>query len=107
MLPNAGLVLPDLQHDLAAGVPTSDPASASSALSSGSTASTWGCSRTGIDQGAHRLQPVPVDGGGERFARDAALQLGDRALRTMKMLLDAAPADAEQPDLQAPASDPR
>jgi hypothetical protein len=39
----------------------------------------------GIDQAAQRLQPLPVDVGGERIARDAALQLGGGSARTMNI----------------------
>ena len=34
----------------------------------------------GIGQAAQRFQPLPGDVGGERFAGDAALQLGGRGL---------------------------
>jgi hypothetical protein len=56
-------------------------ASASRTCSNGNTAPDLGPQLAGIDQAAQLLQPRPVDVGGERFAGDAALELGGSTLQ--------------------------
>jgi predicted O-methyltransferase YrrM len=71
----ASPLLPDLQHDLAAGVLVGDPAQRLARLLQRQHRRDLGAQRAGLDQAAQCLQPLAVDVGGERFARDAALEL--------------------------------
>lgn len=73
-------LLTDLQHDLAPGVPARGPRQCLARLIQWQHRLDLRAQRAGINQAAQRLQPRPVDVGGERFARDPALQLGVRTL---------------------------
>src|ERR1019366_3681338 len=74
-------LLSDLHHDFASGVPARDPRQRLARLVQWQHCLDLRAQPSGIDQAAQRLQPLPVDVGGERFASDAALQLGGRALQ--------------------------
>ncbi len=69
---------PDLQHDLASGAPARDPRQRLAHLIQRQHRLDLRAQPAGIDQAAQCLQPLPVHAGGERFAGDAALQLGGR-----------------------------
>ena len=74
-------LLPDLQYDLAAGVPARDPGQRLAGLVQRQHLLDLGTQRAVVDQAAECLQPLPAAMGGERFAGDAPIQLSGRTLQ--------------------------
>jgi hypothetical protein len=78
-------LLPDLKHDLAAGVPAGDPGRRLAGLVQRQHRLDLGRQRADVDQATQCLQPRPGTVGGGRLAGDAPLQLGGRPCRMMEI----------------------